>query len=113
MYDTGVTADAVFDVQAALVRQYVHGMRMPHDEELAAVLVVACSESLILPPGHVATVLDRIGYRETAQAYLKWAMDKHKASRKAGVNGRGEALRAKDKEIAENKNRLKVARGSG
>lgn len=106
VYDRGATADRIHEVQLALVGDWLKVNRVRPkslDTVTAVEMVKRCSEELILPPGHLATVFRRMGWDAVAVAYLAHAKDAAKEKRKRAGNP-GEQLRAR---VDDNEGRIR------
>lgn len=108
VYDYGATAERVYEVQFALVRDWLVKNRVKASSLNAATaveMVERCSAELILPPTHLATVFRRMGWDAVAIAYLAHAKAGQKA-KKIKAGNPGEQLRAT---VDENEKRIRAA----
>lgn len=80
----------VADVQADLVSAFWLPRYRPGVSDATA-LIAECGEELMLPGGHVATVLRRLGYVEEAAAFLTWHIANGRANDKRRKAGRASA----------------------
>ena len=88
----GAWPDVVADVQADLVGAFWSRHYRPGISDVVEV-VNHCSEELILPGGHVATVLRRLGFAEEAAAYIEWSIRNGRANDGRKRAGRASSLK--------------------